>query len=187
MTKKSSPSQWLELYGDILYRYALRMVNHPETAEDIVQETFIAAYKGHANYSGKSTEKTWMIGILKHKVIDFYRKKKGEYQVEDIELTADLNNATFDQNGHWREGLSEWSNPEQALASKEFQQIFDECLQSLPPNLAHVFALKELSGMNGEEVRQALDISTTNNVWVMLSRARIRLQNCLDKHWFSTK
>lgn len=185
--RKSSPGKWLELYGDYLYRYALRMVNHPETAEDIVQETLIAAYKGHRNYSGKSSEKTWMVGILKHKIIDHYRKKRQEYQVEDIELTADMHNSAFDQSGRWREGLSDWSHPEKALASKDFKKVLDRCIEDLPPNQAQVFALKEFSDMSGEQIRQALGISSTNNVWVMLSRARMRLQSCLEKHWFSFK
>ena len=184
MTTLSDPQNWVTEHGDYLYRYALMRVRDASLAEDLVQETFLAALRARDNFSGKSTEKTWLVGILKHKIVDqLYRSKSG-LQVEDIEAMADIWNDNFDQKGHWKSGFSAWSAPDLALERDKFWEVFQRCIENLPPRLAQAFLLKEMDGLSGEELCKALDISTTNNVWVMLSRARMRLRDCLDTNWF---
>lgn len=185
---KTDPEQWLKLYGDALYSYALMRIRNPAIAEDLVQETFLAALKAHQRFAGKSSEKTWLIGILKHKLIDHLRKSGRQQQVEDIESEADrqaLGDSEFDDHGHWKTPPSDWPNPDKALEQEEFWKIFSHCITALPDHLADLFILRELQGIESEEVRRTLAISTTNNMWVMLSRTRQRLRRCLEKHWFS--
>lgn len=185
MTALSDPDNWVAAHGDYLYRYAMMRVRDPAVAEDLVQETFLAALKGRGNFSGKSSEKTWLVGILKHKLIDQVYRSRSGVQVENIELTADLSAERFDESGHWRASLAEWSDPDRALEKDEFWRVFEACVERLPPQMARLFLLKEMDGLSGEELCKALDISTTNNAWVMLSRARMRLRDCLEANWFT--
>lgn len=183
----SDPEQWLTEYGDALYSYALVRVRNPALAEDLVQETLLAALKARERFAGQSSEKTWLIGILKHKLIDHLRKSRRQQQVEDIEGTADrkaLEDEFFDERDHWRIMPRAWSRPERAFEQDEFWRAFEDCLAALPPHLADLFTLREIEGVDSEEVRRALEISTMNNMWVMLSRTRRRLRHCLETHWF---
>ncbi|WP_288054792.1 sigma factor [Methylobacter sp.] len=76
--KLSTPDQWLDLHGDILYRYAFVRVRVPEIAEDLVQETLLGALKANAGYAGEASERTWLIGILKHKISAIFEKPPGK-------------------------------------------------------------------------------------------------------------
>ncbi len=184
---KTDPEQWLDLYGDALYSYALMRIRNPAIAEDLVQETFLAGLRAHERFAGKSSEKTWLIGILKHKLIDHLRKAGRQQQVEDIEGEADrhaLGGSEFDEQGRWKTPPADWPHPERALEQDEFWQTFSDCLAALPDHLADLFILREIQGIDSEDVRRTLEISTTNNMWVMLSRTRQRLRRCLEKHWF---
>ncbi|HED39670.1 MAG TPA: sigma-70 family RNA polymerase sigma factor [Chromatiales bacterium] len=185
MGTASDPSTWVAQHGDALYRYALMKMRDPSQAEDMVQETFLAALKARERFSGESSEKTWLIGILKHKIIDHFRKHKREQNSDDIEALREQLEQQFDHSGHWREPLSHWQAPEQAYENREFWQVFSACIAHLPERLADLFILREIKGLSSNEICKLLDISTTNNMWVMLSRARMRLRNCLDSHWFN--
>ena len=77
-TPIDNPENWVDEYGDYLYRYALSRVKDPIIAEDLVQETFLAALKARHNFQGRSTARTWMIAILKHKIVDYIRQKVRE-------------------------------------------------------------------------------------------------------------
>lgn len=182
--KISDPNSWLAQYGDTLYRYALVRTQSSDIAEDIVQETLLAAFKGHDRFSGKSTEKTWLIGILKHKIIDHYRKNKKEYAYEDIEAQADQQLNHFDEHNHWQQPPLAWNNPDASLEQAEFWKVLSQCISNLPDSLADLFIMRELQGMSTEDICKLMDISTTNNMWVRLSRARMRLRQCLETHWF---
>ncbi len=181
----SDPVTWVAQYGDALFRYALLRMRDQTQAEDMVQETFLAALKARDRFSGQSSEKTWLIGILKHKIIDHFRKQKREQSCNDIESLTEQLDQQFDQNGHWNLSLSRWQNPDQAYENKEFWKVFAACIACLPDHLADLFILREIKGLSTEEICKLLDISTTNNMWVMLSRARMRLRNCLDSRWFN--
>lgn len=181
----SDPATWVEHHGTVLYRYALLRTQDAALAEDLVQETFLAALGARARFSGQSSEQTWLIGILKHKLIDHFRGQASvrpeQAQVED---DACLDNV-FGPTGHWAQPPSAWADPEGALESRDFWRVFRACIGNLPAHLADLFILRELSELPSQDVCKVLEISTTNNMWVMLSRARVRLRECLDRHWFN--
>lgn len=181
--KLSMPEQWLELYGDILYRYGASRVRDRDIAEDLVQETLLAAFKAKASFAGQSSEKTWLIGILKHKVIDHFRKTSREktQEFEDYLLVNDED--YFNPQGEWKIDFSNWSKPDKALEQEQFIEILQKCIDHLPPRMSQLFILRELDGMNSEEICNLMSISTLNNFWVMLSRVRVQLRHCLDIKW----
>lgn len=183
----SDPAAWVSEYGDYLYRYALTRVRDATAAEDLVQETLLSALKARNGFSGRSSVRTWLTGILKHKIIDHLYRSRDGIQVEDIELLADENAARFDATGHWSPPPGDWAGPETALERDEFWAVFEKCLGHLPPRLSQLFLLKEIDGLTAEDLCKALGISTTNNAWVMLSRARLRLRDCLEAHWFGER
>jgi RNA polymerase sigma-70 factor (ECF subfamily) len=185
MSAVSDPSTWVAQHGDALFRYALMKMRDESQAEDMVQETFLAALKARENFSGNSSEKTWLIGILKHKIIDHFRKHKREQSSDDIESLSQQLDQQFDHTGHWSIPMRSWQEPEQAHEDKEFWKVFSACISHLPDHLADLFILREVKGLSSEEICKLLDISTTNNMWVMLSRARMRLRGCLDARWFN--
>ncbi|MBL1260485.1 MAG: sigma-70 family RNA polymerase sigma factor [Thiotrichaceae bacterium] len=185
MNSVSDPATWVTQHGDALFRYALMKMRDKSLAEDMVQETFLAALKARQRFSGQSSEKTWLIGILKHKIIDHFRKHKREQSCDDIESLTEQLNQQFDHTGHWSIPMRSWQEPEQAHENQEFWKVFAACIAHLPDHLADLFILREVKGLTSEEICKLLDISTTNNMWVMLSRARMRLRGCLDSRWFN--
>lgn len=184
MAHKLLPAeQWLKLYGDVLYRYGLARVRDPELAEDLVQETLLAALKAKENYAGQSSEQTWLIGILKHKIIDCFRKASREKSQEfDDHLMTDEDDY-FNQQGHWKVDLSTWSKPDKAMEQEEFMLVLQDCIARLPSRMAQLFILREFDDMKSEEICEMMSISTLNNFWVMLSRVRVQLRHCLDINW----
>jgi RNA polymerase sigma-70 factor (ECF subfamily) len=183
----SSPDQWLPLYGDVLYCYGIARVHKPDIAEDLVQETLLAALKAKENYAGQSSEKTWLIGILKHKIIDYFRKLSRENTHEFDEQVAikEENSDFFNKKGNWQVELSTWFKPEKAMEQEQFMSILQSCIDRLPPRMSQLFVLRELNGMSNEEIIEVMSISTANNLWVMLSRVRVQLRHCLDLNWLN--
>jgi len=181
----SDPATWVAQHGDALFRYALMKMRDSSQAEDMVQETFLAALKARHNFSGQSSEKTWLIGILKHKIIDHFRKHKREQNSDDIETLSEQLDQQFSPRGHWEITLTHWQDPDRAHENEAFWKVFSACITHLPDHLADLFILREIKELSTEEICKLLDISTTNNMWVMLSRARMRLRNCLDSRWFN--
>ncbi len=181
------PARWLEEYGDALFRYAMGRLHDTDHAEDMVQETLMAALQARASYSGRASEKTWLIGILKHKIIDFIRKQVRETSVDDIGALSDATTESeiddlFDARGRWIRPPGDWGNPDKTLHNHQFLDAFEACLERLKPAFARVFALKELSGLSNGEICKELDITATN-CGVMLHRARMGLRRCLDVRW----
>ncbi len=175
---------WLEHHGDMLYRFALARVGDGTQAEDLVQETLLAALQAKASFAGGASERTWLIGILKHKIADFFRKSSRESSEEFDEDTAQLNmEGAFDARGHWQIEISDWAEPERSLEQTQFWHVLADCVERLPPRLALLFALREIDGVETEELCETMQI-TNNNLWVMLSRMRLQLRNCLDVSWF---
>lgn len=185
-TAVSEPRTWVEQYGDALYRYALLRLQDPALAEDLVQETFLAALKARERFAGRSSEKTWLIGILKHKMADHLRRQRRTRETGDIEAESDrLQAELFDRKGHWAIAPGAWDNPDGSLESARFWEAFRACISALPSHLADLFILREINELPGDEICKVLEISTTNNMWVMLSRTRMRLRQCLEERWFS--
>lgn len=177
------PEGWVDQYGDYLYRYAIARIHEPAVAEDLVQETLLAALQGKEGFKGRSSEKTWLTGILKYKIVDYIRKKSREQPTDNIELAADAMHEHFDEKGGWKVGPAKWTvNPKELLEQKEFWKVFYSCLSKLSGRLAKAFTLRELDGLSSQEIREILNISATNS-YVMLYRARMRMRDCLEVNW----
>ena len=182
------PDKWLDCHGNYLYRYALVRVREAAVAEDLVQETLLAAVGSCHSHAGRSSERTWLVGIMKHKVIDHFRRaaRNAQFQLppEDDEIEW------FEQSGpwrgHWREDQAPMTWPVQALESREFWETFEHCLSQLPPQMSIAFTLREIDGLTSTEICEILNI-TPNNLWVLLHRSRIKLRYLLEANWFSRR
>jgi RNA polymerase sigma-70 factor (ECF subfamily) len=173
----------VDAYGDTLYRYALAKLHERSTAQDVVQDTFLAAVKGMDRFTGKSSERTWLIGILKHKIVDYVRKASRERSYGDVSEAEGLLDESLDRKGHWKTGDPDWRiHPRKAFEQREFWIVFESCLAEMPERLQAVFRLRELEGGSAEEICEELTITSTN-LWVMLHRARARLKTCLESRW----
>jgi len=185
----SDPERWVELHGDYLFKYALIRLRDPAKAEDAVQETFLAALKGGKSFQGKSAEKSWLVGVLKNKIYDFYRKSSRETPFTDLEFFSDEESDRFVPDGLFKDGWIhklgplEWNNDDSTLDREEFWKMFHDCSNKLPKNVAAVFNLREVDGVESKEICNLLSISESN-LWVMLHRARMALRRCLETNWF---
>ncbi len=178
------PQAWLAEHGDALYRYALLRLRDTGAAEDMVQETLLSAWQNRDSFGGHSSPRTWLIGILKHKIADHLRRRMREAPHPDIP-EDDILEQLFEDDGsaHWRRAPSPWDNPQEALGQRQFWAAFLACLDGLPERQANAFSLCELDGLSGDEACKVLGLSTTN-LWVLLHRARLRLRECLENNWF---
>ena len=184
---KTTEHDWLTEHGDYLYRFALARLRDPHQAEDVVQETLLAAMQNQS-YAGKSAPRTWLTGILKHKIIDLMRKQIREQPMED--LADDLpEEAGMDEffaadGRHWDDKPQSWPAPENELERKQFLSILQDCMDRLPKKLASLFMLREVHENDNDEICKELGITSTN-AWVMLYRARMGLRKCLELHWLA--
>ena len=182
----SSPKEWVDLYGDFLFRYAFLRVQNRQVAEDLVQETFLGAFRSRSSFAGRSSEKTWLVGILKHKIQDYYQERSREAVADSDQQAMDDWRYLFNERGQWKSegmGPKEWgADPGTILERKEFWDALTRCLGELPPRQAHVFSLREIDGLRGKEVCEKLNISDAN-LWVILYRARMHLRRCLEAKW----
>jgi RNA polymerase sigma-70 factor (ECF subfamily) len=177
---KIDPDAWVDRYGDALFHFSLARVKNREIAEDLVQETFLAAVKSQDRFKGRSSEKTWLFGILKHKVIDHYRKNKSILYEQDLSLGTENLDAFFNAKGAWQTLPAHWRlNPGKSQEVREFLDHFYSCLADLPKRTADVFAYREIDGLSTKEICKLLDI-TAGNCWVILYRARMLLRKCLE-------
>lgn len=186
----SDPEQWVELHGDYLFKYALMRLRDPAKAEDAVQETFLAALKGGRSFAGRSAEKSWLIGILKNKIFDHYRKASRETSFTDLDFYGDEESDRFKADGlgkgGWIHELGpvEWSSdPGAGVDNELFWKTFHDCAGKLPKNVAAVFCLREMDDVDSKDICKQLGISESN-LWVMLHRARMALRRCLETNWF---
>jgi RNA polymerase sigma-70 factor (ECF subfamily) len=180
----SDPETWLDRHGDSLYRFALLRVREPSTAEDLVQETLLAAWRAKDRFAGGSAERTWLIAILKNKIIDHYRRTRDESPLPDNADTDDAIDALFAKHSdHWVRFPAAWANPDDALEQAEFWRVFQDCLTALPVRQAQLFTLSEIDGLSTDELCK-VSAALPSNVWVILHRARLRLRDCLEKQWF---
>lgn len=174
------PTEWLKEYGDELYRYALSRLRHPHDAEDAVQETLLAAFKSQGQFEGRSHPRTWLMGILRSKIMDRLRTAARQANETD---PAELE-AWFNEHGHWRKAPKRWSDPAAFAERSEFWQVVRNCLAKLPPRMAEAFTLRTIDEQAGAEVCRELAISPSN-LWVLLHRARLRLVRCLEINWLN--
>ena len=179
-------SSRIHAHRGYLLRVAVLQLRNDELAEDVVQDTLLAALQGKAGFSGRSSLKTWLTGILKHKIVDAIRKKVREPVTESLEEETQLDDfdALFDTVGHWANPPANWGDPEAELSRREFFDVVEFCLDKLPPNTARVFMMREVMELDGPEICKELSITSTN-LWVILYRARVALRLCLEQHWFA--
>jgi RNA polymerase sigma-70 factor (ECF subfamily) len=182
----SDPNTWLDAHGDALYRFALQRVRDRTLAEDLVQDTLLAALRARASFAAQASERTWLIAILKNKIIDHFRRSAREAPLPEHLAPDEAVEAMFqaESDDHWAEPPSAWPRPDTALEQAEFWRVFQNCLEDLPPRQAQAFALSEIDGLSTDELCKLFGASTSN-VWVLLHRARLRLRECLETHWFN--
>lgn len=183
-TARSSldPSGWVDLHGDSLFRYALSRLRNPELAEEVVQETFLAALRARDQFSGRGSEGAWLLGILKRKIIDLVRRRSRPDAAVGQEDGFDPTDACFDAKGNWRfDPRLARGAPDAALLREEFWAVLRRCLDGLSQRQADVFTLRELEDMTSDAICKELGISASN-LWVLLHRARLGLTRCLKSH-----
>lgn len=186
------PAVWVDRHGNSLFRFAFARLRDETLAEDLVQETLLAAIQSLDKFSGGASERTWLTSILKHKIIDYFRKNSNQIQLTD----EDTDLSDFDHffkredewDGHWRINLRpvEMSEtPEDVLERAEFWEVMHGCLSALPVRVASVFTLREMDGLTGEEICEILSLSSSN-FWVIMHRARMQLRTCIEFKWLRT-
>jgi RNA polymerase sigma-70 factor (ECF subfamily) len=183
-----NPSDLLTDHCDYLYRYALVRLRDEYLAEDAVQETLLAALSAQdgKGFAAKSAVRTWLTGILKHKIIDHFRRSQREQPLPDNGAADEPMEPGMDEffldDGHWAEPPSSLGNPAALLEQHQFWQVMQDCLERLPKALARIFLLREIEEKENAEICKELEISPTN-AWVMLYRARMGLRKCLEINW----
>lgn len=175
----------LETHRQCLFRYALRQLRNEDHAQDCVQDTLLAALQSPQHFSGNSSVRTWLVGILKHKIIDHFRRVAREQPLEldEEEMSLEDLDGLFKEDGHFMMSPLHWSNPEQALSQRKFFEVLEHCMDELPKTAAQVFHMREVMGLDTDEICSNLAI-TSNNCWVLLYRARMALRSCLEQCWF---
>ncbi|MEJ1223038.1 sigma-70 family RNA polymerase sigma factor [Sediminicola sp. 1XM1-17] len=177
------PEFWVDQYADYLFNYAVSRVSDSEIAKDLVQETFFAGLKSAKNYKGDAAERTWLIAILKRKVIDHYRKINSNKGKAEVRMSYNTN---AESEGDWLE--EQVADPGSMLEisdieNEELGMAIQECISKLPKKQAMVFTMKTVQGMSTEDICNELDINPSN-LWVMIHRARTTLMDCLNQNWF---
>lgn len=183
-TSKANPNNWVNLHGDYLYNYAYSRVQSKETAEDLVQETFISGLKSIKSFRGESSELTWLVAILKRKVIDHYRKLSRKKETVASQFSTPFqDNGDFE--GQWilERTPKDWQiKHEDPMRHSEFIFILEMCIAALPEKWRSVFVLKVMEEIKSEEVCKEIGCSSSN-LWVIIHRARLQLRECIEIRW----
>ena len=169
-----------------LMRFARLQLRNDAWAEDVVSETLLAALSKPQTFGNRSQLKTWLVGILKHKVIDLIRSNAREVAASDNgddDEADELDKLAFKADGHFASPPSDWGDPHQTLQQSQFFKVLDACVERLPPGLGRLFLMREWLELSCEEICKALMLTPTN-LYVQLHRARLRLRECLGIHWF---
>ncbi|PCI11769.1 MAG: RNA polymerase subunit sigma-70 [Flavobacteriaceae bacterium] len=179
-----APDKWVQLYSDYLFNYTITRVSGGEIAKDLVQETFFSGLKSMKNFKGLASERTWLVSILKRKIIDHYRKinsKKGKAEVR-MNFYKDGENE-----GEWIEerAPNTWAeDTDRGIKNEELKATLEYCIDKLPEKYGMVFNMKTIQGFETEEICKELDI-TSSNLWVIIHRARTQLRRCMEDNWFN--
>lgn len=178
------PNTWVNKYADYLFKYAVARVNDSNLAKDLVQETFFAGLKSAKNFEGKAAERTWLIAILKRKVIDYYRKINSNKGKAEVRMNFYHDN---DKEGNWIEERvpQTWDNDaDKLIETTELKAALEQCIDNLPEKYAMVFRMKTIQEFETEEICKELNI-TASNLWVIIHRARTQLRRCMEDNWFN--
>ena len=182
----TEPSTWVDAYGDRLFRYAVSRVRDEGSAEDLIQDTFLAAFKSRDRFKGESSELTWMTGILRNKIFEFYRRQAKDVPLRTSDEALDPESEFFDAR-HWSASAAprDWGGePARSAESAEFSAALRQCLDALSENVARAFILREMEGVSSDETASALGVAP-GHLAVLLYRARMRLRRCLEKNHFA--
>ncbi len=176
------PNKWISLYSDYLFNYTISRVNDREVAKDLVQDTFFAGLKSMKNFKGEASERTWLISILKRKIIDHYRKINSNKGKAEVRMSYSDN----ENEGDWLE--ERVADPfdktaEDKIENEELALAIHNCLSKLPIKQASVFRMKTIEGFETETICNELNI-TPSNLWVIIHRARTTMAECLENNWF---
>jgi RNA polymerase sigma-70 factor (ECF subfamily) len=183
--KLSDPASWVDRYGDALFQYARGRVATRELAEDLVQDTFLAAFRHRTQYDGKSSFGTWLVAILRRKIVDHYRRagRTPELSAESLSAFGD----PFTAKGKWTTSSCKWrTSPSEMAENAEFWTVFQQCMSELPAHLAQAFQMRELGVVSVDDASRLTGV-TPKNLAVRLHRARLLLRQCLDTKWFRSE
>jgi RNA polymerase sigma-70 factor (TIGR02943 family) len=181
------PHQWVTRYADYLYTYAITRINDEELVRDLVQETFLAALEKMDKFEGRSSEGTWLVAILKNKIVDIYRKKSSGLAKRTDVLNAEQEQQDFFEpdNGHWTVAHQPrllGVEDQDPLMNKELSHILQKCMQKLPALWLSVFTMKHLDDQSTDIICSDLKV-TPSNFWVIIHRAKLNLRACLQRNW----
>jgi RNA polymerase sigma-70 factor (ECF subfamily) len=182
--------QRLAALRPMLVRFARLHVRDDSQIEDIVQETLLAAFAGLERFAGQAQLETWVVGILRNKLVDHLRRKGREEKLL-LSATDEDGDEDFDRHvddlfiadGHWRDAPQDWGDPHSTLQEKQFMAVLQTCLENLPERLARIFTLREVLEFDTDEICKEVGLTATN-CFVQLYRARMRLRECLQLRWF---
>jgi RNA polymerase sigma-70 factor (ECF subfamily) len=178
-----NPNKWIDLYSDYLFNYTISRVNDKSIAQDLVQDTFFAGLKSMKNFKGEASERTWLISILKRKIIDYYRKINSNKGKAEVRMSY---NSDTESEGDWLE--ERVADPfdktaEDMIQNAELGDAIHNCLSKLPTKQAEVFKMKTIQGFETKVICNELNI-TASNLWVIIHRARTAMADCLKENWF---
>jgi RNA polymerase sigma-70 factor (ECF subfamily) len=178
------PTQWIERHADALFGYALLHLGDREQAEERLQETFLAALEARATFRGGSSERTWLMAILKHKICDHFRRRGREASAREPAAASEAVAAMFAEDGKWKKGPRRWpGEPGALLEQGEFWAVLRDCLSKLPARMGEAFCLRQMHGLEAQEICKVLE-TTSTNLWTLLHRARALLRACLERNGF---
>lgn len=179
-----NPDKWVQSYSDYLFNYTITRVNNSDLAKDLVQETFFAGLKSMKNFQGKASERTWLISILKRKIIDHYRKINSTKGKAEVRMNFYKDG---DNEGDWiaERAPNTWGkDADKDIENNELKSALEKCIENLPEKYRLVFEMKTIQGFETEEICKELDI-TSSNLWVIIHRARTQLRKCMEDNWFN--
>jgi RNA polymerase sigma-70 factor (ECF subfamily) len=177
------PNKWIDLYSDYLFNYTISRVNDRDLSKDLVQDTFFAGLKSMKNFKGEASERTWLISILKRKIIDYYRKINSNKGKAEVRMSY---NSDVETEGDWlEERVADPfdKNAESVIENEELGDAIYSCLDKLPEKQATIFKMKTIEGIDTETICNELNI-TASNLWVIIHRARTTMASCMEKNWF---
>ncbi|MBQ0786854.1 MAG: sigma-70 family RNA polymerase sigma factor [Oceanihabitans sp.] len=177
------PNKWIDLYSDYLFNYTISRVNDRDLSKDLVQDTFFAGLKSMKNFKGEASERTWLISILKRKIIDYYRRINSNKGKAEVRMSY---NSDTESEGDWlEERVADPfdKNAESVIENEELGEAIYGCLGKLPEKQATVFKMKTIEGIDTETICNELNI-TASNLWVIIHRARTAMASCMEKNWF---
>ncbi|MCF6182265.1 sigma-70 family RNA polymerase sigma factor [Lutibacter sp.] len=178
-----NPNNWVKLHADYLFNYTISRINNHDLAKDLVQDTFFAALKAKDNFKGLASERTWLISILKRKIIDHYRKINSVKGKAEVKMNFYTDG---EREGEWIEERvpNKWeAEAEKAIENEELSEALSKCINNLPEKYASVFRMKTIQHFETEEICKELEI-TASNLWVIIHRARTQLRRCMEDNWF---